>query len=65
MNMIESSWYRGFASALAEMHRLLLHGYNSSGVCEVARDAGLSLNRARDAGVCERDIVELTKAGLD
>ena len=65
MTSIEAAWIRGFSTALAEMHRLLLHGNNSSGVCRIAREAGVSLNRARKAGVVEYDIAELAKAGVD
>ncbi len=60
----EGAWLAGFAVALAEMHRLLLHGNNSSGVCAVARDAGLTLAVARAAGVSTFDLKELRKAGV-
>jgi hypothetical protein len=37
MDESEKAWIRGFSNALAEMHRLLRVGYNSSGVCSVAK----------------------------
>jgi hypothetical protein len=57
-------WIAGFAVALAEMHRLLFGGCNSSGVCEVARNAGVTLARAKAAGVSDFDLKELRKAGV-
>jgi hypothetical protein len=47
--------------ALAEMHRRL---DASTGVCEVARAAGLTLRAARDAGVEAFDLKELKRAGI-
>ena len=47
----EAAWIRGFCTALADMHRLLLGGYNSSGVRNVARDANISRWKAKQAGV--------------
>lgn len=58
------SWLSGFAVALAEIHRQLLHGNNSSGVCAAARDAGLTLASARAAGVSAFHLKELKKAGI-
>ena len=58
------SWLSGFAVALAEIHRQLLHGNNSSGVCAAARTAGLTLASARAAGVTAFDLKELKKAGI-
>lgn len=58
------AWLSGFAVALAEIHRQLLHGNNSSGVCAVARNAGLTLKAARAAGVSSFDLKELKKAGI-
>lgn len=55
------AWLSGFAVALAETHRLL---NNSTGVCEVARAAGLTLKSARAAGVSAFDLKELKKAGI-
>lgn len=57
-------WICGFATALAEMHRRLLGGNDSAGVCEVARHAGLTIAVAKSAGVEEFDLRELRKAGL-
>lgn len=51
----------GMGLALAELHRL--RG-DSSGVCEVAKAAGLGLTELRTAGVDEYDLVELTRAGV-
>lgn len=58
------AWLSGFAVALAEMHRRLVHGNDSTGVCEVARVAGLTLASARAAGVAVFDLKELKRAGL-
>ena len=58
------SWLSGFAVALAEIHRQLLHGNNSSGVCVAARTTGLTLVSARAAGVSAFDLKELKKAGI-
>lgn len=58
------SWTIGFAMALAESHRRLLGGNDSTGVCEVARNAGLTLTSARAAGVSDFDLRELKKAGV-
>lgn len=58
------AWLSGFAVALAELHRQLLHGNNSSGVCAAASNAGLTLTSARAAGVSDFDVRELRKAGI-
>ena len=58
------AWLSGYAVALAEMHRRLAGGNDSTGVCEVARTAGLSLQSARAAGVSAFDLKELKKAGI-
>lgn len=59
-----TAWLSGFAVALAEMHRRLVGGNDSTGVCEVARVAGLTLQIARDAGVVAFDLKELKRAGI-
>jgi len=58
------AWLSGFAVALAEMHRRLFGGNDSTGVCEVARSAGLTLQSARASGVSAFDLKELKKAGI-
>lgn len=58
------SWLSGFAVALAEMHRRLLNGNDSTSVCAVARTAGLTIKSARAAGVSAFDLKELKKAGI-
>jgi hypothetical protein len=58
------AWLSGFAVALAEIHRQLLNGNDSSGVCAAARSAGLTLASARSAGVSAFDLKELKKAGV-
>jgi hypothetical protein len=60
----DDSWTRGFCTALAEFHRLLLGGLGSTGVCEVARNAGITLSVAREAGTDLFDLLELKKAGV-
>lgn len=57
-------WLSGFAVALAEMHRRLVGGNDSTGVCEVARVSGLTLKSARAAGVSAFDLKELKRAGI-
>jgi hypothetical protein len=54
-------WTGGFAVALAEVHRL---SKNSSAICEVARNAGLTIKDARLAMVSEFDLRELRAAGV-
>lgn len=58
------AWLSGFAVALAEMHRRLCDGNDSTGVCEVARAAGLTIKSARATGVSAFDLKELKKAGI-
>jgi ribose 5-phosphate isomerase RpiB len=58
------AWLSGFAVALAEIHRQLLNGNNSTGICAAARGAGLTLASARAAGVSAFDLKELKKAGI-
>jgi hypothetical protein len=60
----EAAWAAGFAVALAEMHRRLVEGNDSTGVREVARAAGLTLKIARKIGVDARDVKELKRAGV-
>lgn len=60
----QDAWIAGYAVALAEIHRQLLHGNNSSGICAAARDAGITLASARSAGVSAFDLRELKKAGV-
>jgi hypothetical protein len=57
-------WTQGFCVALAESHRKLFGGNDSSGVCEVMRDAGITLRDAKAAGVSAYDLKELRKAGV-
>ena len=58
------TWVQGFATALAEMHRRLPGGSDSSGVCEVAHNAGITIEIAKDAGVSPFDLRELKRAGV-
>jgi len=60
----QRAWLSGYAVALAEMHRRLTGGNDSTGVCEVARLAGLTIKAAREAGVDSFDINELVRAGV-
>lgn len=60
----KDAWLSGFAVALAEMHRRLVGGNDSTGICEVARVAGLTLEAARAAGASDFDIKELKRAGV-
>lgn len=59
-----NAWIKGFATALAEMHRLLIAGGDSAGVRAVAKGACLTLAMARAAGVSPFDLKELRKAGV-
>lgn len=61
---ILGSWILGFATALAEIHRRLAHGNDSTSVCAVARAAGLTLKLASGAGVSAFDLKELKRAGI-
>lgn len=58
------AWTHGFAMALAEMHRRLSGGADSAGVCEVARNAGVTLASAKAAGCPDFDLKELRRAGV-
>lgn len=58
------AWLSGFSVALTEMHRLLIRGNDSTGVCKVAGAAGLTLKSARAAGVSAFDLKELKRAGV-
>lgn len=58
---IDNAWICGFAGALAEMHRRY---ENSTCICEVSRDAGITLQKARKAGVELFDLRELKRAGV-
>lgn len=64
MKREEKAWIAGFSVALAEMHRRLLGGNDSTGVCEVARNAGITISTAKAAGVDPYDLKELKKAGV-
>jgi hypothetical protein len=61
LQAVDDSWTRGFALALAEIHRL---GGHSSNVRDVARDAGVTIKSARKVGVDAYDWSELKKAGV-
>lgn len=60
----DRAWVRGFATALAEVYRLAVHGNDATGICRIARDAGIDLAGARAAGVSLRDIAALREAGV-
>lgn len=60
----ENQWTCGFGLALAEIHRLLIGGNDSSGVCEVVRNAGLTLAKFKRAGLDDFDLQELRRAGV-
>lgn len=64
MQRTSKEWIAGFAVALAEMHRRLIGGNDSTGVCEVARNAGITIKIARESGVDPYDLKELKKAGV-
>jgi len=61
---VEHAWTRGFATALAEVHRLLIFGNETSGVREIAATAGVDLAALREARVATADIRSLRIAGL-
>lgn len=56
-----SAWIRGFALALAEVHRIT--GADSA-VCEVVRDAGLFISDFKKHGAASYDWKQLEKAGV-
>jgi hypothetical protein len=60
----DPAWIRGFATALAEMYRLLLSGHEPRGICQIAAAAGVSLSTLRKAKVHSIDVRALRKAGL-
>lgn len=60
----DDAWTVGFSTALAEIHRLLAGGNCSSGICEVARNAGVTLASAKTAGCSPFDLRELKRAGV-
>jgi hypothetical protein len=60
----EDAWLVGVAIALAEVHRRLLQGNDSSSVRAVAKAVGLTRASARGAGVAAFDLRELKKAGV-
>jgi len=59
--LTDRAWLAGFATALAEVHR---RAKNSSVIVEAARDAGLTTDGARAAGVSDFDAEELYRAGV-
>lgn len=61
---LRREWICGFGLALAEMHRRLLGGNDSTGVCEVVRNAGLTLAKFKRAGLDDFDLKELRQAGV-
>lgn len=62
----KDTWIQGYAAGLATMNRRIIGGTgaDAAGVCEAARAAGLTLNRARLAGVSNYDLRELKRAGV-
>jgi hypothetical protein len=62
--LLNAAWMIGFATALAEMHRLLIGGNDSAGTRKVASACGLTLAVARAVGVSSYDLKELRKAGI-
>lgn len=59
-------WFRGYAAGLATMNRRIIGGTgaDATGVCEAARAAGLTIARAKAAGVSSYDLRELKRAGV-
>lgn len=60
----KNAWICGLATGLAEMHRRLLGGSDSTGVVNVARDCGITIASAKAAGVAAFDWKELRRAGV-
>jgi len=58
------AFLRGFATALAEMHRGLIAAGDDPHLARVARDCGLTLSEARRIGVNPRDVERLHRAGV-
>ncbi len=58
------AWVRGFATALAEVYRLLADGNEAKGIRDVARAAGVDLAALRVSGVSAHDRRALERAGL-
>ena len=57
----KDAWICGFVTALAEMRRF---GHDDTGVCEAARNAGITIKSAKAAGVMPFDWKELKEAGV-
>ena len=55
---------QGIALGLAEMHRRLVNGNDSTCVCEVARATGITIALCKKAGVAPFDWKELQRAGV-
>lgn len=58
------AWNRGVATALAEIHRRLLQGNDSTSVRAVASTCGLTMALAKKIGISPYDLKELRKAGV-
>jgi hypothetical protein len=63
-SIVDDAWTCGFATALSEMHRRLFGGNDSTGIRECARNAGVTLAKAKRAGLSNFDLKELRKAGV-
>lgn len=60
----DRAWVRGFATALAEVYRLLADGSEAAGIRAIARAAGIDLASARKAQVSAYDLRALARAGV-
>lgn len=60
----KDAWVCGLVVGLAEMHRKLFGGNDSSGVVETARNCGVTVASAKAAGASPYDWKELRRAGV-
>lgn len=60
----DQAWTCGFATALAEVYRLLADGHEPKGIKTIAAAAGVTLADLRKAQVSGLDIRALRRAGL-
>jgi hypothetical protein len=65
IDLPEESWLQGAAVALAEMHRRLHGGNDSTGVRATAKNMGITIARCKEIGVMPFDWQELKRAGVE
>lgn len=61
---MNAAWVRGFCTALADMHRMLVQGFGGSEIMATCKAASVDLATARKSGVSDYDLRELRRAGV-